>query len=66
MIVDQAADYKADVIVLGAIGHSAVFRILLGSTADYVANHASCSVLIARPSSASFKGWPTPCSNISL
>lgn len=38
-----------DLIVLGAKGHSAVSRMLLGSTSDYVATHAPCSVLIVRP-----------------
>jgi nucleotide-binding universal stress UspA family protein len=50
-ILDAAHETDADLIVLGAIGHSAILRILLGSTADYVANHATCSVLVVRPDS---------------
>ncbi|MCG8651830.1 MAG: universal stress protein, partial [Pirellulales bacterium] len=30
-------------------GHSAIDRILLGSTSDFVATHADCSVLVVRP-----------------
>jgi nucleotide-binding universal stress UspA family protein len=48
-IVQQASDLKADLIVMGAIGHSRLDRLLLGSTSDFVATHAPCSVLIVRP-----------------
>ncbi len=36
-------------MVIGARGHANVERILLGSTSDYVATHAHCSVLVVRP-----------------
>lgn len=49
MILSAAASRKVDLMVLGARGHSSIHRIVLGSTADYVANHAKCSVMIARP-----------------
>ncbi|RMF39600.1 MAG: universal stress protein [Planctomycetota bacterium] len=49
LILETAEDQQADLIVLGARGHSALSRILLGSTADYVVNHAKCSVLVVRP-----------------
>ena len=48
-ILDVAKQQDVDLIVLGARGHSAVYRVLLGSTADFVANHAHCSVLVVRP-----------------
>lgn len=48
-ILDVAEEVAAELIVVGAKGHSAVDRILLGSTSDYVATHASCSVLVVRP-----------------
>lgn len=48
-IVDEAKQRGADLIVVGARGHSAVDRILLGSTSDFVATHADCSVLVVRP-----------------
>ena len=40
---------KADLIVVGAKGHSAIHRMLLGSVSDYVASNADCSVLVIRP-----------------
>ena len=41
---------KVDLVVMGAVGHSALQRILLGSVSDYVATHAEASTLIIRPS----------------
>ncbi len=49
VIVDAAKERNADLIVLGARGHSLVSRVLLGSTSNYVANHARCPVLVVRP-----------------
>lgn len=48
-IVDYARTRDVELIVMGAKGHSQVDRILLGSTSDYVATHAPCSVLVVRP-----------------
>ncbi len=48
-IVEQAKEIDADLIVVGARGHSVVDRILLGSTSDFVATHADRSVLVVRP-----------------
>ncbi len=48
-IVDAAKQMKADLVVVGAKGHSQIDRVLLGSTSDYVATHAPCSVLVVRP-----------------
>lgn len=48
LILQTAQERSADLIVLGARGHSAVYRVFLGSTADHVANHAKCSVVIVR------------------
>ncbi|WP_164103740.1 universal stress protein [Candidatus Laterigemmans baculatus] len=48
-IVQQAANDKTDLIVLGAKGHSAIERALLGSVSQFVATHADCSVLVVRP-----------------
>ncbi len=44
-----AAEIGADLIVVGARGHSSFDRILLGSTSDFVATQADCSVLVVRP-----------------
>jgi nucleotide-binding universal stress UspA family protein len=48
-IVDKAVAIGAELIVLGAKGHSSVERIMLGSVSDYVANHARCGVMVIRP-----------------
>ena len=48
-IIDHAERIQADMIVVGAKGHTAVGRILLGSVSDYVATHAACSVVVIRP-----------------
>lgn len=49
-ILNVAADYQADLIVLGSHGRKGVERFLIGSVAESVARHASCSVLIVRTS----------------
>ncbi|EGO8275895.1 universal stress protein [Enterococcus faecalis] len=41
-------NYAIDLIVLGATGRGAIQRTLIGSTTDYVVNHASCNVLVVR------------------
>lgn len=48
LVIDAANRNNADLIALGARGHSAAYRVVLGSTADYIANHAKCSVLTVR------------------
>lgn len=48
-ICKLAKSQQAELVVLGAKGHSAVARMLLGSTSDYVATRAPCSVLVVRP-----------------
>lgn len=47
-IIDQAAEWKADLIVLGSRGRRGVSRLLMGSVAEFVARHAFCSVWITR------------------
>ena len=49
-IVDEAAAWHADLIVLGAHGAGATRRLLLGSVSQAVALHAPCSVEIVRSS----------------
>lgn len=49
ILLDEAKQRDADLIVVGSLGHSALARALIGSTSDYIANHARCSVLVARP-----------------
>ncbi|MCD0463329.1 universal stress protein [Roseiconus lacunae] len=48
-IVEIAEKRKADLVVVGAKGHSGIARLLLGSVSDHVATHAPCSTLIVRP-----------------
>jgi len=47
-IIRTAENLKSDLIVLGAVGHSLLER-MFGSTSDFVATHAKCSVLVVRP-----------------
>lgn len=47
-IVDTAAEWHADLIVLGSHGRKGVERFLLGSVSEAVARHAPCSVEIVR------------------
>lgn len=47
-ITEEARRINADLIVIGAQGHSAISRVLLGSTSDFVSTQASCSVLAVR------------------
>lgn len=48
-IVQKAKDIRADLVVVGATGHSQISRMLLGSISDFVATHSPCSVLVVRP-----------------
>ena len=43
-IIDHAAHWQADVIVLGSHGRKGLDRFLLGSVSEAVARHAPCSV----------------------
>ena len=47
-ILKQATTWKADLIVLGAIGAASVEGIFFGSTAERVLRGAACSVLVVR------------------
>lgn len=49
MITEEANRLEVDLIAIGAQGHSAIARVLLGSTSDFVATQATCSVLAVRP-----------------
>jgi nucleotide-binding universal stress UspA family protein len=48
-IVRRAEEWGADRIVIGSHGRTGLARAVLGSVAERVVEHASCSVLIARP-----------------
>jgi universal stress protein A len=48
-ILDAAQEWHADLIVVGSHGEKGLRKFLLGSVAEFVARHASCSVLVVRP-----------------
>ena len=48
-IVFYAQEARVDLIVVGAQGRGLLERMLIGSTSETVAQHATCSVLIVRP-----------------
>jgi nucleotide-binding universal stress UspA family protein len=47
-IIDAAAEWNADLIVVGSHGLKGIRGFLLGSVAESVARHAKCSVEIVR------------------
>jgi len=47
-IVDEATEWRADLVVVGSRGHGALRTVLLGSVAAEVVDHAPCAVLVAR------------------
>ena|SRR5687768_11045594 len=48
-LIEEAERHGASMIVVGSHGRSAVGRFLIGSVSQFVLNHATCSVRIARP-----------------
>jgi nucleotide-binding universal stress UspA family protein len=49
-IVRVAKDRKVDLIVVSSHGRTGLGRILFGSTAEAVVRHATCPVLVVKPS----------------
>jgi nucleotide-binding universal stress UspA family protein len=47
-IIDTAADWHADLIMVGSHGLRGMQRFLLGSVSEFVVRHAPCSVEIVR------------------
>ncbi len=47
-LIDFAREREADLLVMGAFGHSKVRELLMGSTTHYILNHAPCPLLLAR------------------
>jgi nucleotide-binding universal stress UspA family protein len=47
-IVDDAASFGADLIVVGSHGRTGIKRWILGSVAEHVVRHAPCSVEVIR------------------
>ena len=54
-IIEAAADWSADRIIIGAHGHRGCPHNLLGSVSQAVARHAPCSVEVVRQKSKSSK-----------
>lgn len=52
-IVKLAKKIKCDLIIMTTHGRSGLGRVLMGSVADQVINHAHCPVLVVRPKSKS-------------
>jgi nucleotide-binding universal stress UspA family protein len=51
-IIDAAADWQPDLIVIGSHGWKGLDRLLLGSVSDAVVHRASCSVEVVRTPTA--------------
>ena len=47
-LVEYAKHGRFDLLVLGHRGHSGVWGMFLGTTADKIVRHASCSVMVER------------------
>ncbi|MEY8514325.1 universal stress protein [Lactococcus taiwanensis] len=47
-IVNYAQENNIDLIIIGSTGLDAIDRLLLGSTTQYVVNHAKCNVLVIK------------------
>jgi len=47
-ILDQGAEWRADLIAVGSHGQRSIHDFLLGSVAESVARRAGCSVAIVR------------------
>lgn len=52
VILDAAAKWPADLVMVGCHGRRALERFLLGSVSEAVARHAPCSVQIVRAAKA--------------
>lgn len=48
VIVEQARDWPAEIIVMGTHGRKGLKRIVLGSDAEYVIRHSNVPVLLVR------------------
>ena len=47
-IIDDAASFGADLLVVGSHGRTGIERWIIGSVAEYVVRHAPCSVEVTR------------------
>jgi nucleotide-binding universal stress UspA family protein len=47
-VIELATDLGADLIILGASGHSALYDRMIGSRAQKILHHATCPVLVVK------------------
>jgi nucleotide-binding universal stress UspA family protein len=47
-VIKLAGDLGADLIILGASGHSALYDRMIGSRAQKILHHATCPVLVVK------------------
>jgi len=47
-IIKFIKEYEADLLFIGAYGHSRIIEMVLGSTTEYVLRNASCPVFLSR------------------
>ena len=52
LILDCAAEWRPDLIVMGSHGRTGIDRLVLGSVSESIVRHAGCSVEIVRAASA--------------
>ncbi len=55
VLVEEATEWGADLIVVGSHGYGFWERTLLGSVSNSVVHHAPCSVLVVRPAKTAHK-----------
>ena len=48
VIVEYATEFKADLLIMGAYGHTKVRELVVGSTTAYAMNHSPCPLLLTR------------------
>ena len=48
IVLNEAVEWGADLIVMGSHGYRGIDRLLLGSVSESVAMHAACSVEVIR------------------
>jgi nucleotide-binding universal stress UspA family protein len=65
-IVTLAADLEADLLVIGATGHSAMYERMIGSRADRIIQLAQCPVLVVRPEGANHLWRENPPRELSI
>jgi nucleotide-binding universal stress UspA family protein len=47
-VIKLATDINADLIIVGASGHSAIYDRMIGSRAQRILHHATCPVLVVK------------------